>query len=90
FSFQREFHGVMPEAYERLLLDAMQGDASLFARADEVEAAWTIIDPILKTWKDENQPQLYPYDTGLWGPTESTAWMESHGREWFDSCPVLQ
>ncbi len=53
FSFQREFHGTMPEAYQRLLLDAMAGDASLFARADEVEAAWGIIDPILAAWRDD-------------------------------------
>ena len=51
FSFQREFRGVMPEAYERLLLDALEGDASLFARADEVEAAWAIFDPILADWQ---------------------------------------
>ncbi len=89
FSFQREFQGVMPEAYERLLLDAMQGDASLFARADEVEAAWDIIDPILKTWKERNLPPIHLYEPGLWGPEESTAWMAAQGREWFDTCPVL-
>jgi glucose-6-phosphate 1-dehydrogenase len=89
FKYQREFQGVMPEAYERLLLDAMQGDASLFARADEVEAAWSIIDPILAAWKERNQPTLFTYEPGLWGPEESTAWMQSHGREWFDTCPVL-
>jgi glucose-6-phosphate 1-dehydrogenase len=89
FSFQREFHGVMPEAYQRLLLDAMQGDASLFARADEVETAWNIIDPILKAWKDRNEPTLYQYEPGLRGPEQSTEWMRSQGREWFDICPVL-
>ena len=56
FSFQREFHGTMPEAYQRLLLDAMAGDASLFARADEVEAAWGIIDPIHAAWRETGQP----------------------------------
>ena len=60
FSFQREFHGQLPEAYERLLLDAMQGDASLFARADEVEAAWGIIDPILKTWNNATTASCTP------------------------------
>ena len=50
FSYQREFRGAIPEAYERLLLDALEGDASLFARADEVEAAWAICDPILAAW----------------------------------------
>jgi glucose-6-phosphate 1-dehydrogenase len=89
FSFQREFRGVMPEAYQRLLLDSMHGDASLFARADEVEAAWTIIDPILKTWKDRREPKLYLYERGEWGPEESIEWMRAQGREWFDTCPVL-
>ena len=79
----------MPEAYERLLLDAMQGDASLFARADEVETAWGIIDPILKAWADRHQPPVHIYEAGLWGPEESTEWMRKQGREWFDSCPVL-
>src|SRR5262249_16868218 len=78
FSFQREFQGVMPEAYERLLLDAMQGDASLFARADEVETAWGIIDPILKAWKESGKPEIHQYDAGFWGPEESTKWMQSH------------
>ena len=89
FSFQREFHGIMPEAYERLLLDALSGDASLFARADEVETAWGIIDPILKAWQDRREPTLYQYEPGLWGPQESTSWMEAQGRQWFDTCPVL-
>jgi len=89
FSYQREFRGVMPEAYQRLLLDAMQGDASLFARADEVEAAWKVIDPILKAWKDTGQPKIQTYEPGLWGPEEATAWIQAQGREWFDVCPVL-
>jgi glucose-6-phosphate 1-dehydrogenase len=89
FSFQREFAGVMPEAYERLLLDVLSGDASLFARADEVERAWSIIDPILAAWQERRQPPLHIYEPQLWGPEESTAWMEAHGRHWFDTCPVL-
>ena len=68
FSFQREFRGVMPEAYERLLLDALEGDASLFARADEVEAAWGIIDPILEAWKDSDEPKLDHLRARLVGP----------------------
>ena len=90
FNYQREFAGSgMPEAYERLLLDALEGDASLFARADEVEAAWGIIDPILETWQKSDKPTLYAYDPGYWGPEESTEWMQSQDRQWFDSCPVL-
>jgi len=89
YQFCRNFSGQMPEAYQRLLLDALKGDASLFARADEVELAWGIIDPILKTWQERREPKLYEYEPGFWGPEESTAWMQSHGRQWFDTCPVL-
>ncbi len=89
FDFHREFSGVMPEAYERLLLDAFQGDASLFARSDEVELAWGIIDPILKAWHSAAKPQLDIYEVGLWGPESSTTWMHAQGRNWFDTCPVI-
>ena len=89
FRFSREFRGTMPEAYERLLLDALEGDASLFARADEVESAWEICDPILEEWEHSDQPPLYIYEPGLWGPSASTEWMAAQGRQWFDVCPVL-
>ena len=90
FSFNREFSGVMPEAYERLLLDVFQGDASLFARADEVELAWGIIDPIAAAWQQTGQPPLEIYEPGLWGPMNSTDWIARQGRQWFDTCPVLK
>lgn len=89
FRYDREFYGTMPEAYERLLLDALEGDASLFARADEVEAAWKICDPILAHWQDASTPPVYPYERGFWGPMESLEWMRTEGCEWFDTCPVL-
>ncbi len=56
------------EAYERLLLDAMQGDATLYARADEVEAAWKFVDPILNYWKNAKDVRMYGYSAGVWGP----------------------
>ena len=91
FSYQREFQGSsMPQAYERLLLDALEGDASLFARADEVAAAWEICDPLLAAWAEGDLPPVYPYEKGLWGPAELVDWMATDGRQWFDSCPVLQ
>ena len=90
FNYQKEFRGTMPEAYERLLLDALEGDASLFARADEVEAAWKVCDPILHAWKATDRPTLHMYDPGYWGPDECREWMLAQGREWFDSCPVLE
>jgi len=89
FTFGRDFPGVMPDSYQRLLLDAMNGDASLFARSDEVEVAWSIIDPILAAWQTAAAPKLETYPRGDWGPEASNAWMQAQGREWFDVCPVL-
>jgi glucose-6-phosphate 1-dehydrogenase len=89
FKFCREFTGVMPDSYQRLLLDAMNGDASLFARHDEVEVAWGIIDPILAAWQSPAAPPLETYPTGDWGPISCGDWMRAQGREWFDVCPVL-
>jgi glucose-6-phosphate 1-dehydrogenase len=89
FSFRHEFNRELPDSYQRLLLDALQGDASLFARADEVEVAWGIIDPIIAAWKQTRLPELSVYEPGLWGPENSTDWMLKQGREWFDTCPVL-
>jgi len=88
FRFSRQF-GPIPDAYQPLLLDALEGDASLFARHDEVEAAWSIIDPIIKTWAAGARPPLYVYEPAMWGPEESVAWMQAQKRQWFDTCPVL-
>lgn len=79
----------MPDAYQRLLLDALMGDASLFARSDEVELAWQIIDPIIAAWRSPASPSMHTYPVGGWGPDASTAWMEAQGRHWFDVCPVI-
>ena len=79
----------MPDAYQRLLLDALNGDASLFARSDEVEVAWSIIDPILAAWQSPAAPPLGTYPLGDWGPAYCDEWMQKQGRQWFDVCPVL-
>jgi glucose-6-phosphate 1-dehydrogenase len=89
FRFAREFTGTMPDSYQRLLLDAMNGDASLFSRSDEVETAWGIIDPIHAAWQSPAAPPLETYPKGNWGPSSSDQWMRSQGRQWFDVCPVL-
>jgi glucose-6-phosphate 1-dehydrogenase len=89
FQFAQEFAGTMPDAYQRLLLDVLQGDASLFARSDEVELAWGIIDPVIEAWGQSSQPPLDIYEPGLWGPEQSTQWLHVQGRQWFDYCPVL-
>ena len=89
FRFDDEFRDGMPEAYERLLLDTMTGDASLFARADEVELAWGIIDPILAAWEATGLPEMATYEVGGWGPIEAQKWIWQDHREWLDVCPVL-
>ncbi len=66
------------EAYERLLLDAMQGDATLYARADEVEAAWAFVDPILEYWKNSDA-KIYGYSAGVWGPKNADDLIEGLG-----------
>lgn len=88
-SVDMEFHyadtfgeTAIPDAYERLLLDALQGDASLFTRADEVEAAWELIDPILKVWETHQTAPLAAYKPGSWGPAEADALLSRDGRKW--------
>ncbi len=89
FNFRETFNSVMPDSYQRLLLDAMSGDASLFARSDEVEFAWKIMDPIIQGWVTSDAPPLGLYEPGFWGPDYSTEWMHDQNRNWFDVCPVL-
>ena len=83
FDYDEAFgKSAIPEAYERLLLEALQGDASLFTRADEVETAWALIDPILKEWESQQDPPLSSYQPGTWGPVEANALMIRDGRKW--------
>ncbi len=77
----------IPEAYERLLLDALTGDASLFTRADEVEMAWGLIDPIAQAWESDQSPPLAVYEPGTWGPVEADALLAADGRSWLDTVP---
>ena len=72
----------IPESYERLLLDAIQGDASLFTRGDEVEASWTLIEPILEAWEKRQSPPLATYRPGTWGPVEADSLLARDGRWW--------
>ncbi|GAC1353696.1 MAG: glucose-6-phosphate dehydrogenase [Herpetosiphon sp.] len=75
--------GVEPaEAYQRLLLDVLLGDGTLFARRDEVEAAWRIIDPILAFWSSTPAPELPNYEAGTWGPTAADDMIEGPFRRW--------
>jgi glucose-6-phosphate 1-dehydrogenase len=83
FHYGTSFGKASPEAYERLLLDAMSGDATLFARRDEVEGAWKFIDLIEQAWhENQNPPALCSYPAGSWGPPEADALLERDGRAW--------
>jgi glucose-6-phosphate 1-dehydrogenase len=81
FSYSEAFGGEPREAYERLLLDVMLGDPTLFPREDEVEASWRIVDPILAAW--QQNPGVHSYASGSWGPGEANALVEHDGREWW-------
>jgi glucose-6-phosphate 1-dehydrogenase len=83
FHYGTSFGKASPEAYERLLLDAMSGDATLFARRDEVEEAWAFIDPIENAWAaKKNAPGLFFYPAGSWGPEEADDLLARDGRAW--------
>jgi len=83
FHYSTSFGKASPEAYERLLLDAMAGDATLFARRDEVETAWAFVDDIEHAWHDsENPPPMTYYPAGTWGPVEADELLASEGRVW--------
>ena len=77
----------LPDAYERLLLDALHGDASLFARSDSIETAWRLIDPILQGWQTSpDAPPLTSYQVGSWGPAEADELLTREGRIWRLGC----
>lgn len=83
FHYGTSFGKPSPEAYERLLLDAMSGDATLFARADEVEEAWSFIDPIEEAWHaKKDSPPLCFYPAGSWGPEAADELLARDGRAW--------
>ncbi len=82
-SFEKAFATRYPDAYERLLMDSVRGNPTLFMRRDEVEAAWTWVEPIIAAWEDQrNSPRLYA--AGSWGPTSAIALIERDGRTWHE------
>jgi glucose-6-phosphate 1-dehydrogenase len=85
FAYGSSFTVEAPEAYETLLLDVMHGDPSLFTRADEVEAAWSIVTPINQHWRRQDarrRPNFPNYEAGSWGPAEADELIENDGRQW--------
>jgi glucose-6-phosphate 1-dehydrogenase len=84
FEYKTTFNVEPPEAYERLIHDAMVGDQTLFIRGDEAEAAWAVIDPIENGWRDSGK-KPEPYAPGTWGPKRAADLIESDGRRWAHS-----
>ncbi len=82
FFYGASFGQAGPDAYERLILDAMLGDPTLFTRRDEVEAAWGIAQPILDVWAEPTSTPPRPYAAGTWGPAKADAMIERDGRSW--------
>ncbi|MBI4789791.1 MAG: glucose-6-phosphate dehydrogenase [Chloroflexi bacterium] len=92
-SVDLEFHyrdsfgaDAIPEAYERLLLDALNGDASLFTRGDRAEIAWSLLDPIIAAWHSPDAPLLATYEPGSWGPLDADEFIARDGRMWLRGC----
>jgi glucose-6-phosphate 1-dehydrogenase len=81
FLYMSSFLLDAPDAYERLIMDALLGDPTLFTRSDEVETAWALIDPVEAAWR-ESRPPLQTYAAGTWGPTAADRMLEADGHEW--------
>ncbi len=82
FGYGSAFQVDSPDAYETLILDALLGDASLFTRADEVEEAWGIVDPIITSWAEAPAPDLPNYEAGTWGPEAADDLLAREGNRW--------
>jgi len=88
FSYDSEFGAYTPEAYERLLLEAMAGDATLFIRRDEVETAWGIVDSIRKGWDGKPLTNREFYAAGTWGPVAAEDLLSQTGHAWREPQPI--
>jgi glucose-6-phosphate 1-dehydrogenase len=82
FRYNASYGVESPEAYERLLLDAMLGDSTLFTRSDEVEASWSLITPIHQGWEQAPAPEFPNYEAGSWGPKQADTLLERDWRAW--------
>ncbi len=82
FSYSQTWQTQLPEAYERLLMDVMRGDSTLFTRSDEVEAAWRIVDPVLQGWQRHPEIPVHPYAPGGWGPEAAGNLMQGELQRW--------
>ena len=82
FDYTEAFGGEPPEAYERLLLDSLIGDATLFTRSDEVAEAWRLTQGIMDAWQEQNLHNLPIYEAGTQGPHGADDFIRSDGRQW--------
>lgn len=82
FTYDSSFGVASPEAYERLLLDVMKGDATLFTRNDEIEESWDLLAPIFEAWSSAKPPPLYEYPAGTWGPPEADQLLAGSKHSW--------
>lgn len=82
FHYNDSFEEVISDAYERLILDAIQGDPSLFTRSDEIETAWKIFDPVIAHSEGSSSEAPHPYQVGSWGPVESDIFLAEEKRRW--------
>jgi glucose-6-phosphate 1-dehydrogenase len=85
FHYRQFGEYAMPQAYERLLLDAIHGNASLFARNDEIERSWTLVDPLIREWESRGSQPL-EYEPGSWGPAEADDFIAQDKRSWLLGC----
>jgi len=88
FSYNTAFGAYTPEAYERLLLEAMAGDATLFIRRDEVETAWSFVDPIRAAWEGKALTNREFYSANTWGPVAAEDLLAQAGHVWRDPAPI--
>ena len=82
FSYDTAFGASTHSAYETLLLDCMQGDATLFARGDQVEQAWRVIDPVIAAWEEGIPTGIPNYEAGSWGPSVAGALVARDNATW--------
>lgn len=82
FRYGSSFGGHLADAYTRLILDCMLGDATLYARGDSVDVAWQLITPIHKGWASNKNSKIHDYTSGTWGPKEADVLLANDGRRW--------
>jgi glucose-6-phosphate 1-dehydrogenase len=82
FTYDSSFGVASPEAYERLLLDVMKGDPTLFTRNDEIEESWDLLAPIFSLWSSTESTPLFQYEAGSWGPEEADELLAKRGHSW--------